>query len=101
MAIKVLELDKTNILSGEFKIKTPYMKFLNTLISSAIKQRKHLRAVMQREHINVNFLYREEDFTYYEFLVNESRVVKCYFNPIIKKEVEKVIEALINQYEHI
>lgn len=95
MAIKVLELDKKYILNGEFKIKKPYMTFINTLISKAIKQRKQLRVVMKQKNINVNFLYREGDFTYYEFIVNKSTTVKCYFNPVIKKEVEKIIEELM------
>lgn len=95
MAIKVLELDKKHILIGEFKIKAPYISFINTLISTAIKERKKLRETMKREDIKVNFLYREGNFTYYEFIINQSKTVKCYFNPIIKKEVEKIISKLM------
>lgn len=95
MAIKVLELDKEHIINGYFKVKSPYIKLVDTLISKAIKQRRQLKMTMQQQNINVDLLYRKGDFTYYKFVVNRSQTVKCYFNPVIKQEVEQVISRLI------
>jgi|SRR5690625_3810563 len=96
MAIKVLELDKQLILNGAFKIKEPYITLINSLISKAIVQRRYFKKSMNENKVHVNFLYREGDFSYYEFIINKSKTVKCYFNPIIKKEVKKIIDELIS-----
>jgi len=95
MAIRVLELDRHYIEQGRFKIKTPYIEWVNSLISKAINERRELKSVMHRDKIQVNFLYREGKFTYYEFIINRSKTVKCYFNPIIKKNVEHIIDNLM------
>lgn len=96
MAVKVLEIDKQHIQNGHFKIKTPYIELVNKLISKAIHERKQLKIIMQQKQIQVRFLYREGDFTHYEFIINRSKTVKCYFNPVIKKEVEKTLTKLMS-----
>lgn len=95
MAIKVLELDKRHVQIGDFKIKTPYVKLINNLISKAINERRRLKQIMYKKNIQVNFLYREGEFIHYEFILNKTKVVKCYFSPVIKKEVEKILVSLM------
>ncbi|HLR72426.1 MAG TPA: hypothetical protein VK085_13475 [Pseudogracilibacillus sp.] len=97
MAIKVLEIDRQNIINGNFKIKPPYLKLINELTSNAIKKRKELKQTMYRQKIKVNFLYREGEFSYYKFIFHRSETVRSYFNPVIKKNVEKIIHELIDE----
>lgn len=95
MAIKVLEIDKRQIEQSHLKIKTPYIKLIDKLITKAIKERRKLKSLMHQKKIHIAPLYREGEFSYYEIVINRSKTVKCYFNPVIKKEVENMISCLM------
>src|SRR5699024_10516304 len=47
MAIVVIQLDVQNIKEGAFKIKKPYIEFLNNMATVAINKRKQLQKVMK------------------------------------------------------
>src|SRR5699024_4604012 len=91
LAIKTLEIDKYNIENSDFKIKKPYIAFMDRLISIAINEKRKLKSIMYKKKLQVNYLYQEGKFTHYEFIVDNNKILKCFLNHVIKKNVEEVI----------
>src|SRR5699024_9205516 len=63
LAIKNLEMDLQHVKNGPFKIKKPYIEFIEKMISNAINERRELKKLMYQRKIRVQFLYRQGDYS--------------------------------------
>ncbi len=97
MAIVVIQLDVQNIKEGAFKIKKPYIEFLNNMATVAINKRKQLQKVMKDHHIQVVSLHRNQSFSSYLFICQGREEKRSYFNPAIRKKVEAILRELIHE----
>lgn len=95
MAIVVIDQDMQIVQNGPFKIKEPYLKLLQTMAASARKERKALRKKMKDQDIQVVRLNQNDSFTTYQFICRGKEESKSYFNPVIRKKVELILEELI------
>lgn len=98
LAIKTLELDLKHIRSGSFKIKSPYLEKIQTMIYIAIDERRKLKKIMYDQKIQIIFLYKQGNFSTYKFISERNEREITLMNPVIKKNVEKVMKWLM-QYQ--
>ncbi len=98
LAIKTLELDLKHIRSGSFKIKSPYLEKIQTMIYIAIDERRKLKKIMYDQKIQIIFLYKQGSFSTYKFISERNEREITLMNPVIKKNVEKVMKWLM-QYQ--
>ncbi len=98
LAIKTLELDLKHIRSGSFKIKSPYLEKIQTMIYIAINERRKLKKIMYDQKIQIIFLYKQGNFSTYKFISKRNEREITLMNPVIKKNVEKVMKWLM-QYQ--
>ena len=95
MAMIVIEQDIQHIEKGDFKIKEPYLALLRKMSSLATNERKNLRKVMRDKSIQVVMLNKNDSFSSVLFLCQGREEQRNYFNPVIRKKVEKIIYELI------
>ncbi len=95
MAIIVIDKDIEHIEKGPFKIKEPYLNLLNNMATIAKNERRILRKKMYDNKISVVPTEKNDTFTTYLFLARGYEEEKRYFNPAIRKNVEKIYKELI------
>lgn len=95
MAMIVIDLDMQNIQRGKFKIKEPYLKLLHTMAKCATEERKKLQRTMKEKQIQVIRLDQKESFTTYQIICRGREEIKKFFNPVIRKKVELILEELM------
>lgn len=97
MAIIVIEKDIQHVEKGPFKIKEPYLKLLYKMDSIAKNERRQLRKKMHDQNIKVVLKDKDDTFSTYLFLARGYEEEKRYFNPIIRKRVEDLLDELMLQ----
>jgi|SRR5690625_1348082 len=95
LAIKNLELDQQRIKNGTFKIKEPYIEWIQTMISKAIKERRILKKIMYQRKIEILWIQRQGDFSTYKVILNRGEKEVTFSNHVIKKNVKAVMKALM------
>src|SRR5690554_756767 len=95
MAIIVIDKDIEHIEKGPFKIKETYLNLLNNMTTIAKNERRILRKKMYDNKISVVPTEKNDTFTTYLFLARGYEEEKRYFNPAIRKNVEKIYKELI------
>lgn len=95
MAITVLEQDMKHVANGLFKVKEPYLDFIEQLLIKAKKERRELRKAMHEKKIRVSRLSQNESFSSYLFIAGRKEEQRNYFNPAIRKHVEAIMRELI------
>lgn len=97
MTIVVIEQDIRFIEQGPFKIKTPYLDLLMKMNSIALNERKELQKIMKSKNIQVIKHNQNKTFSSFLFLCQGREEIRNYFNPAIRKKVEKIIQELIRK----
>lgn len=95
MAIKNLELDRRHLSNSPCKIKTPYNHLLEQFISTAIQERRRLKQLMHKHKLQVQLKESDRLFTTYTYYLHGYVHERTFFNPMIKKYVENMMEELI------
>ena len=95
LAIKNLELDQQHVKHGAFKIKEPYIEWIEKMISKAIKERRQLKKIMYQRKIEILLLHRQGDFSTYKVVSNRGEKQVTLINHMIKKNVGEIIKELI------
>lgn len=70
MAITNLQLDRNHLEHSPCKIKEPYFKLLDQLISTAIQERKQLKRLMYQHNIQVEHINSDRLFSTYKYYLN-------------------------------
>lgn len=97
MAIVVIERDLTFFESGKnIKIKEPYTELLRIMKSRAVAERQQLRKYMANEKLKVIQLEKTDTFSSYLYICHGKEEKRNYFNPAIRKKVEKIIRELMS-----
>lgn len=94
MAIKNLELDRQHLENSQCKIKDPYYQMMDQLISTAIKERKRLKQLMFQHRLKVEHIESDRLFSTYKYYLNGYVHEVNFFNPMIKKYVESIMNEL-------
>lgn len=97
MAIAVIKQDRKHFDIGKFKIKEPYMELLGKMELEARKERKELKAEMDRLQLQVVESGRNDSFTSFLFLARGYEEKRNYFNPAIRKKVENILFELMRK----
>ncbi|TFJ93552.1 hypothetical protein [Lentibacillus salicampi] len=97
MAMVVIQQDIHNIQHGTFKIKEPYINFLENMNTEAANERRKLRKTMQDKKLRVVTLNKNDSFSSYLFLCRGREEKRNYFNPAIRKKVENIIQELMQK----
>lgn len=95
MAIIVINRDIETIRNGPFKFKEPYIKLLEKMLTQATKERRLLRQSMKKYNMQVTLLQKDDLFSTFLFVSNKREEKRNYFNPAIKKNVEKIFWDLL------
>jgi hypothetical protein len=91
MAIVVIRQDIQHVENGRFKIKEPYLEVLRKMESFALEERRSLRIDMKKRNLEVITLNKNDSFSSFLFLCQGREEKRNYFNPFIRKKVEKII----------
>ncbi|HEY4601890.1 MAG TPA: hypothetical protein VIG73_11540 [Cerasibacillus sp.] len=95
MAIIVIRQDVNHIRNGQFKIKEPYITLLEHMLSVALNERKTLRKQMRNLQLQVLLTGKNDSFSSYLFICQGREEQRNYFNPVIRKKVEYIIQELM------
>lgn|GEM_PF-938418 len=96
MAITVMEKDLEHIQNGAFKIKEPYLDFIQRMLTSAKNERRELRKTMHNQQIKITPLNHNESFTSYLFIAGKREEQRNYFNPAIRKHVQTILKEFMS-----
>ncbi|OZU87950.1 hypothetical protein CIL03_14710 [Virgibacillus indicus] len=97
MAIVVINQDIQHVKKGAFKIKEPYIGLLGKMAAEAAKERRRLRKVMESKKIRVVTLNKNDSFSSFLFLCQGKEEKRNYFNPSIRKKVQRIVEELLEK----
>ncbi|WP_112180110.1 MULTISPECIES: hypothetical protein [Paraliobacillus] len=96
MAIVVIQKDLVQIEKEKgFKIKEPYLELLQRMEKRAVAERQQLRKYMVQKKLQVIALEKTDTFSSYLYLCQGREEKRNYFNPTIRKNVEKIIRELM------
>ena len=101
MAITVIQRDLVAIEQGNnLKIKESYLTLLRQMEKEALLERQQLRKYMYDQKIKVVALERNDTFTAYLFICGNREERRNFFNPAIRKKVERILtELMLKNYE--
>src|SRR5690625_1286874 len=101
MVITVIQKDLGTIEQGiGFKIKESYLLLLKQMEKEALLERQQLRKYMYDQKIKVVALERNDTFTAYLFICGNREERRNFFNPAIRKKVERILtELMLKNYE--
>lgn len=97
MAIVVIKQDIQHVENGAFKIKEPYIGLLEKMAAEAAKERRQLRKIMTTKKIKVLTLNKNDSFSSFLFLCEGRQEKQNYFNPAIRKKVQRIVEELLEK----
>ncbi|WP_181349190.1 hypothetical protein [Thalassobacillus sp. CUG 92003] len=97
MALVVLKQDRQYIETGQFKIKDHYLDLLNKMEQLGRQERKKLRYEMTQQKLHVIETSRNDSFTSFLFLAHGYEEKRNYFNPAIRKKVERILFELMHR----
>lgn len=95
MAMVVIRQDIEHIQNGSFKIKEPYLKLIETMISEASVERKKIKMIMNQKSMQVVMLNKNDSFSSFLFLCQGREEKRNYFNPVIQKKVTAIVQELM------
>lgn len=95
MAMVVIRQDIEHIQNGSFKIKEPYLKLIETMISEASVERRKIKMIMSQKSMQVVMLNKNDSFSSFLFLCQGREEKRNYFNPVIQKKVTAIVQELM------
>lgn len=95
LMVKNLQRDLQIIQKGPFKIKEPYIRFIETLISKAIKERRKLKQIMHDHNIHIKNKGVQNDLVIYRFYINRKEKEVHFNKYVLKKNVKEMMTDLI------
>ncbi|CQR47018.1 hypothetical protein BN1058_01307 [Paraliobacillus sp. PM-2] len=96
MAITVIQKDLISFeKESNIKIKEPYTELLKIMENRALSERQQLKKYMAKQKVQVVSLDKTETFSSYIYICQGREEKRSYFNPTIRKKVEKIIRELM------
>ena len=95
MVLTVLHRDLTIIQSSPFKLKNPYVIWIEQTIKIVNSEYTEAKKYLRQENIKVNELQRDEDFTMFLFVYKGYEERHSYFNPRIRNKVEELMKYFL------
>ena len=95
MVLTVLHRDLTIIQSSPFKLKNPYVIWIEQTIKIVNSEYIEAKRYLRHENIKVNELQRDEDFTMFLFIYKGYEERHSYFNPRIRNKVEELMKYFL------
>ncbi|GLO65622.1 MULTISPECIES: hypothetical protein [Oceanobacillus] len=95
MAIIIIRQDIKYHDEGPYKIKEIYLQMLSEMEREAVRERKQIIRRMRINQLSVLPLTKDDSFSNFLFICQGKEEKKSYFNPAIRKKVEKVLKELM------
>lgn len=96
MTIVVIQKDLAFFEKGaNIKIKEPYTELLKLMERRALLERQQLKHYMRKQQLQVIHLEKTDSFSSYLYVCRGKEEKRSYFNPAIRKKVEKIIRELM------
>jgi len=92
MLMTVLHRDLAIIQNSSFKLKNPYLIWVDQTIKTVRQEYIEAKKYLQRENIKVSELNRDEAFTMFLFIYKGYEERHSYFNPRIRNKVEELMK---------
>lgn len=92
LTIKNLQRDLRIVKTGPFKIKEPYIQYIEKIISEMIEERRKLKQIMYKNNIRVQNEGVQNDLAIYRFYLN-GKVKEVHINKYVLKN--KVKEKML------
>lgn len=95
LTVKNLQRDLQIVQKGPFKIKEPYISFMEKLISKAIKERRNVKQIMHEHKIHIKNEGVQNDLVIYRFYMNRKEKEVHFNKYVLKKKVQDIMTHLI------
>ncbi|MGM9927222.1 MAG: hypothetical protein ACI35P_04660 [Bacillus sp. (in: firmicutes)] len=92
MVLTVLNHDLSIIENGHFKLKKPYIEWIQTSMNIIQQELSDIRHILRKENITVSQVKRDEAFTLFLFRHKGHEEYHNYFNPRIRNKVEELMK---------
>lgn len=91
MVLTVLNRDLSIINSSPFKLKKPYLEWIEESMKSIQRELSEVKHYMRKQQIKVEKLKSDDTFTTYIFLYKGYEESHNYFNPRLKNRTEELM----------
>lgn len=95
LTVKNLQRDFYLVKAGPFKIKEPYVRSMEKLISKAIKERRKLKQIMHKHNIHIQNNGLKNDLVIYHFYLNGKEKEVHINKYVLKKKVKEMMMELM------
>lgn len=99
MVLTVLNRDLTIIETSSFKLKKPYIEWIQKTMLLIQKELSEVKRFLRENRIQVNQMKSDEAFTLFLFLYKGYEEYHNYFNPRIRNKVEELMKYYL--YERL
>ena len=99
MVLTVLNRDLTIIETSSFKLKKPYIEWIQKTMLFIQKEHSEVKRFLKENRIQVNQMKSDEAFTLFLFLYKGYEEYHNYFNPRIRNKVEELMKYYL--YERL
>ena len=99
MVLTVLNRDLTIIETSSFKLKKPYIEWIQKTMLFIQKELSEVKRFLRENRIQVNQMKSDEAFTLFLFLYKGYEEYHNYFNPRIRNKVEELMKYYL--YERL
>ncbi|PKR86707.1 hypothetical protein [Heyndrickxia camelliae] len=97
MVLTVLNRDLTIIDKSPFKLKKPYLEWIDETMRHIQKELAEVKRYMRKHQIKVERLQSDDTFTMYMFLYKGYEEHHNYFNPRLRNRTEELLRYYLFQ----
>ncbi|MGE6260972.1 hypothetical protein ACQKCU_24360 [Heyndrickxia sporothermodurans] len=97
MILTILNRDLTIISSSPFKLKTPYIEWIEETMKSIQNELAAVKRYMKQQQIKVEKIRSDTSFTLYLFLYKGYEEQHKYFNPRLRNRTEELMKHYLFQ----
>lgn len=97
MVLTVLNRDLTTIHNSGFKLKDPYLHWVEETIKVVQSELANIKKYMKQNHLRVQQMNRDDAFTMFSFIYKGYEEHHNYFNPRIRNKVNELMEYYLHK----
>lgn len=91
MVLIVLNRDLAVIEKSPFKLRQPYLEFIEEIMKEIQRELKEVKQYMKKNNLKVMEVKRDDAFTMYMFIYKGYEENHNYFNPRIRNKVQELM----------
>jgi hypothetical protein len=97
MVLTVLHRDVSIINQSPFKLKQPYLEWIDETMKCIQKELSEVKRYMRKQQMKVERLQSDDTFTMYMFLYKGYEEQHNYFNPRLRNRTEELLRYYLYQ----